>query len=59
MARQRCVAGMESFEDLARKVKILERELAVQRVALDKLKQMGSVPKHQPEDLFLPIRKTA
>jgi hypothetical protein len=59
MARQRCAAGMESFEDLARKVKILERELAVQRVALDKLKQMGSAPRYQPEHVFAPIRKTA
>ena len=59
MARQRCAAGMESFEDLARKVRILERELATQRVALDKLKQMGSTPKHHADHIFIPIRRTA
>jgi hypothetical protein len=58
MARQRYAAGMDSFEDLARKVKILERELAVQRAALDKLKQMGPAPKHQSDHVG-PIRNTA
>jgi hypothetical protein len=37
---------MESLEDLARKVAVLERELRTQRLALDKLKQMG--PKRAP-----------
>ena len=34
MARRRAAAGMESLEDLARKVAILERELRVQRLDL-------------------------
>ena len=43
--RPRTAAGMESFEDLAQKLQILERELAVQREALDKLKQLSAPPK--------------
>jgi hypothetical protein len=59
--RRRTAVGIESLEDLARKAEILERELAVQRQALEKLKQMGpSRPRdfhHQP---ILPAaRKTA
>lgn len=49
---------MDSFEDLARKVEILERELAVQQKALDRLKQMGPTPKPPPQ-LTEPVRKTA
>ena len=41
MARRRVAAGMDSLEDLARKAAVLERELALQRHALDKLKEMG------------------
>ena len=56
MARRRAAAGMESLEDLARKVAILERELRVQRLALEKLKQMGL--KRTPESVG-PSRKSA
>jgi hypothetical protein len=41
MARRRVALGLESSADLARKVAVLERELAVQRDALEKLKEMG------------------
>ena len=41
MARRRTAAGLESSADLARKIAVLERELAVQRDALEKLKEMG------------------
>ena len=56
MSRRRAAAGMESLEDLARKVAILERELRIQRQALDKLKQMG--PK-RPSDSTAPAKKSA
>lgn len=56
--RHQPAAGMDSFEDLARKVEILERELAVQQKALDRLKQMGPTPKPPPQ-LTEPVRKTA
>jgi hypothetical protein len=41
MARRRAASGLESSADLARKVAVLERELALQRDALEKLKDMG------------------
>lgn len=56
MARRRAAAGMESLEDLARKVTVLERELRVQRLALEKLKQMG--PKRAPASVA-PAKKSA
>jgi hypothetical protein len=41
MARRRMASGLESSAELARKIAVLERELAVQRDALEKLKQMA------------------
>ena len=41
MARQPRPAAPESPSDLARKVEILEREMSVQRAAIEKLKQLG------------------
>lgn len=38
--RRRMVQGVESSQDLARKLEVLERELAVQRTAMEKLKQL-------------------
>jgi len=55
--RRRTAAGMDSLEDLARKAKILERELAVQRDALDRLKRMAKDPK--PPASPTAARKTA
>jgi hypothetical protein len=51
-------ADIESIEELARKVAILERELALQREALEKLKQMGPAPRRAPESTS-PARKSA
>lgn len=45
MARRPRTVGTESALDLARKAEILEREMAVQRDALERLKQM-STSKH-------------
>ena len=42
--RRRMVQGVESLQDLARKIEVLERELAVQRSAMERLKQMGAKP---------------
>jgi hypothetical protein len=42
MARRPKRVGLESAADLARKIAILEREMAQQRAALDRLKQMGN-----------------
>jgi hypothetical protein len=58
MARRPAAAGLESLEDLDRKVAILEQELAVQRGALEKLRQMGPESKPSPESA-VPARKSA
>ena len=39
--RRRMVQGVESSQELARKLEVLERELAVQRAAMEKLKLLG------------------
>jgi len=39
--RRRMVQGVESSQELARKLEVLERELAVQRTAMEKLKEIG------------------
>lgn len=39
--RRRMVQGVESSQDLARKLEVLERELAVQRTAMERLKELG------------------
>jgi len=58
--RRRTAAGLESLEDLARKAEILERELAVQRQALEKLRQMGLAHQKEIRDTAAPVvRKTA
>ena len=61
MARRRRTAGIESLEDIARKAEILERELAVQRQALEKLRQMSATSRRPIYDFIPPvvIRKTA
>ena len=58
--RRRTAAGLESLADLARKAEILERELAVQREALEKLRQLGSAPRKLSSDhIPATARKTA
>jgi hypothetical protein len=46
--RRRGVQGVESSQDLARKLEVLERELAVQRAAMEKLKELSTSPKKTP-----------
>ena len=53
--RRRTPPGMDSLEDLAKKVKVLEREMALQRIALERLKAMGSEVRFEAS----PVRKTA
>ena len=59
MARRERAAGLDSSEDLARKVEILEREMATQRTALERLKQL-SAPRGVNRDADAPHQpKTA
>jgi len=57
--RRRRIQGVESSQDLERKLEILERELAVQRAAMEKLKLLGPSEKAMPARARLPRRKTA
>jgi hypothetical protein len=59
MARRPRAAGVDPFADLAKKIEILEREMAVQRIALDKLKQMGAPRAPQEPTAPARVRKTA
>ena len=56
--RRRMAHGVESPQDLARKLEVLERELALQQAAMEKLKQMAS-KKLTPIAARLNVRKTA
>ena len=57
--RRRVVQGVESAQDLARKLEVLERELAVQRTAMEKLKELGAARKTTPVSARLTRRKSA
>jgi hypothetical protein len=57
--RRRMVQGVESSQDLARKLEVLERELAVQRAAMEKLKLLGTSGKATPAPARLTRRKSA
>jgi hypothetical protein len=57
--RRRRIQGVESSQDLERKLEILERELAVQRAAMEKLKLLGPSEKAMPARARLTRRKTA
>ena len=61
MARRIRIAGIDPFADLAKKIEILEREMATQRVALERLKAMGPAPDmhHRMPVVSPPARKTA
>jgi hypothetical protein len=60
MARRPRFGGVDPFADLAKKVAILEREMALQHVALERLKAMGTPPRLQPNRvLHMPMRKIA
>lgn len=56
--RRRTVQGVESPQDLAKKLEVLERELDVQRAAMEKLKELGS-PRKPPLPARGTPRKTA
>ena len=51
MARRPRTVGTESALDLARKAEILEREMAVQRDALERLKQMSTSRHPEPDQV--------
>jgi len=53
------VQGVESPQDLARKLEVLERELAVQRTAMQKLKELGPAGKTMPAPPRQQRRRTA
>ena len=57
--RRRMVQGVESPQDLERKLEILERELEVQRAAMEKLKLLGPVEKAAQARARLTRRKSA
>jgi hypothetical protein len=50
---------MDSFADLAQKIKILEHEMAVQRKAMDRLKELGSERRITDIREIAPASKTA
>jgi hypothetical protein len=50
MGRRPKSVGLESTADLARKTEILEREMAAQREALDRLKQIGTPSRDSDRD---------
>jgi hypothetical protein len=53
MARRRNAAAVDPLADLARKLEVLEREMATQRAALEKLKAMGA-----PRQVHTPPART-
>ena len=57
MARRPRTVGTESALDLARKAEILEREMAVQRDALERLKQMSTARRPEPDQVVAPRTK--
>jgi hypothetical protein len=60
MAQRRSFAPDDPFADLEKKVKILEREMAQQRAAMERLRTMG--PRVRRDDdgaVPAPARKTA
>ena len=57
--RRRSAAGMDSVQELARKVAILEREMALQQQALERLKEMGARPRAAAQNVVPLMRKSA
>jgi len=47
MARPRSTSSLDPFSDLNRKTEILEKEMSAQRVAIERLKELG-IRKPQP-----------
>ena len=59
MAQRRSFAPDDPFADLDKKVQILERELALQRSAMERLKTLGQPVRREVEMIPAPARKTA
>lgn len=59
MARRPRTAGPDLLADLAKKLDVLEREMRVQRAAMDRLKQIGLPAPRRPKPSPSPSRKTA
>lgn len=59
MARRPRTAGPDLLADLAKKMDVLEREMRVQRAAMDRLKQIGLPAPRQQKPNPSPGRKTA
>ena len=57
--RRRMVQGVESPQDLARKLEVLERELEVQHAAMEKLKLLGTSRRLTTAPARLTRRKSA
>ena len=58
MARRPRMAGADPLADLAKKSEILERELAAQREAFERLKALGA-PRQTRRVQEVQVRKTA
>lgn len=59
MARPRKAPGLDPFADLAKKIEILEREMSIQRAALDRLKSMSAPRQPLREEHPTRVRKSA
>jgi hypothetical protein len=57
MPRRRKLAGLECLVELARKAAILEREMSVQREAIERLKERAA-PDANTSDRTTPARPT-
>jgi hypothetical protein len=53
------MAGVDPFADLAKKIEILEREMATQREALERLKALGAPPQARRSAQDVQVRRTA
>ena len=52
--------GVDPFADLTKKIAILEREMATQRLALERLKALGQAPRpHRSPAQEIQVRRTA
>ena len=58
MTRRRSRAGVDPLADLAKKTEILEREMAVQRAALERLKELAPA-EPEPDRVDRPDTQTA
>lgn len=59
MARRLRTAGPDPLADLAKKTAILERELRVQRSAMDRLKEIGAPAPRRSKPHANTTRRTA